>query len=137
MKKNISNILSILLIAALLSIPVFGYSTNSYPCCDMQSTSVMRSNNSSSAQPIGQMETTQPAYVPAASGDMDPFGASSRSGRGPRYAPPGKTSEDKDTPNVEGPMPDGTLFLLLLAAVAAAGIAVRRRWMTDINQLAE
>ena len=136
MKKNILNILTILLLATLPAVSAFGYSTNDYPVSDMQSTSSMRTNTSSSAQTYKKVEeTTHPGYVPAASGDMNPFGASSRSGSGPHYAPPGHTGGDKDTPNVEGPMPDGTLCLLLMAVVAAGVVAVRRRRMTQATTI--
>ena len=57
---------------------------------------------------------------------------------GRRNGPPSDDNDNYDPDNAQyGPMPDGTLFLLLLAAVATAGIAVRRRRMTETSQMTD
>jgi hypothetical protein len=66
-----------------------------------------------------------PAYVPSAAGDLDPFGASSAA-PAIRKTPPG-TGGDKDNPSMEGPLADGTWFLLMLAALSAAVVSLRRK----------
>lgn len=91
--------------------------------CSMQSTS-----SYSAAAYSGQTVSPYaeaPAYVPSAAGDLDPFGASSAS-LAVRKAPPG-TGGDKDNPSMEGDLADGTWFLLLLAALSALVLSLRRK----------
>ncbi|MBQ7647608.1 MAG: hypothetical protein IJS92_00830 [Paludibacteraceae bacterium] len=91
--------------------------------CAMQSTS-----SYSAAAYSGQTVSPYaeaPAYVPSAAGDLDPFGASSAS-LAVRKAPPG-TGGDKDNPSMEGDLADGTWFLLMLAALSAAVVSLRRQ----------
>ncbi len=91
--------------------------------CAMQSTS-----SYSAAAYRGQTVSPYaeaPAYVPSAAGDLDPFGASSAS-LAVRKAPPG-TGGDKDNPSMEGDLADGTWFLLMLAALSAAVVSLRRK----------
>jgi len=67
-----------------------------------------------------------PAYVPAASGDLDPFGASShQANRGGSKRAPGKTEGDKEGPAF--PIADGTWFLILLLGGYAAWIMYQRK----------
>ncbi len=73
-----------------------------------------------------------PAYVPSAAGDLDPFGASSAS-LAVRKAPPG-TGGDKDNPSMEGDLADGTWFLLMLAALSAAVVSLRRQRAMSVPQ---
>jgi hypothetical protein len=74
-----------------------------------------------------------PAYVPSAAGDLDPFGASSAA-PAIRKAPPG-TGGDKDNPSMEGPLADGTWFLLLLSTLSAIVLSLRRkREITEFSQ---
>ena len=98
--------------------------------CAMQSTS-----SYSAAAYRGQTVSPYaeaPAYVPSAAGDLDPFGASSAA-PAIRKAPPG-TGGDKDNPSMEGPLADGTWFLLMLAALSAAVVSLRRQRTMSVPQ---
>lgn len=98
--------------------------------CAMQSTSSY-SAAAYSGQTVSPFAEA-PAYVPSAAGDLDPFGASSAS-LAVRKAPPG-TGGDKDNPSMEGPLADGTWFLLMLAALSAAVVSLRRQRAMSVPQ---
>lgn len=76
---------------------------------------------------------TGPAYVAPASGDLDPFGVSGRAGApgirkgGRPTGGGGKTDGDKENPDIDGPITDGTWFLLLLGVGYIAWRVIRRR----------
>lgn len=76
---------------------------------------------------------SSPAYVPSGTGDLDPFGASGSSpAKGIRKSPPG-TGGDKDNPSMEGPMSDGTWFLLLLLACYAVWVTYRKKMQPTLR----
>ena len=126
--KKFSTLISMLLVSTLTFATIAVSESNARVQMDVAMLSVNQSN----------VCTTGSRY----SSQVHEVGATSPVASSPiRKAPPGDgigQETDYDPSNAQyGPMPDGTLFLLLLAAVATAGIAVRRRWMTDTNQLAE
>lgn len=77
--------------------------------------------------------TSSPTYIPSGTGDLDPFGASGSSpARGIRKSPPG-TGGDKDNPTIEGPITDGTWFLLLLLASYAVVVTYRKKMQPTLH----
>ena len=91
---------------------------------------VMQSVNQSDAYTTGSRYSSQVHEV----------GATSPVASSPiRKAPPSEgigQETNYDPSNAQyGPMPDGTLFMLLLAVVAAGVVAVRRRRMTQATTI--
>lgn len=124
--KKLSILISMLLVSTL----TFAQIAVSYPNARAQMEVVMLSVNQSNICTTGSRYSSQVYEV----------GATSPVASSPiRKAPPSEgigEETDYDPSNAQyGPVPDGTLFMLLLAAVATAGIAVRRRRMTETTQM--
>lgn len=111
-------------------------STKATVVCPMQSTSVCMTPNYRGRTVLPEADC--PMYITALSGDLNPFDASTPKPRTIRKAPPG-TGGDKDNPEIEGALPDGTLFLMLMAASAVLSVALRRRkaMLTQPTELSE
>lgn len=113
--KTIQHILILMIGLLVLPANALSYETPAY-----SETHMMHSTSPymlSKTQPsTGELTLDRPAYVPAMSGDLNPFGVSEPV-NAPRRAPE-HTNGDKDGPAF--PLSDANWFLLLLLALYAA-----------------
>lgn len=105
-------ILSLLLSLCPLRLSAVTYGNSYTPAYSDYEEAVNINSSLAEGTPSGDY----PAYVPAMSGDLNPFGTSEPV-NAPRRAP-GKTGGDKDGPAF--PLSDANWFLLLLLALYAA-----------------
>ena len=123
-------VLALLISAEVYSVTYSGIKrAETPPSYTMCSSSSMSGQGMSYQGDMALPGAAAPMYVGAASGDMNPFGVSGPSGApaGPMKAPPGGTGGDKDNPDVEGPIGDAVLPLMLMALAFAAFQYVQKR----------
>ena len=107
--RKIIHLWLITLAVTLLSVAAHAIETPSYQMCSTSAT-LYAATTSRITEPFAD----RPAYMTAASGDLNPFGASAANSH-VRKGRPGKTDDDTENPDIDTPLTDNLSVLLCFA----------------------
>ena len=108
--RKIIHLWLITLAVTLWSVSAHAIEAPSYQMCSTSAT-LYAATTSRITEPFAD----RPAYMTAASGDLNPFGASAAANSHVRKGRPGKTDDDTENPDIDTPLTDNLSVLLCFA----------------------